>query len=98
MAGRGAHAGTAAPAAQGCRELGSRVLEEGCAGSSLPALAGAGESPASTPPIRWELKGCLALRDSAIMLWVVNISLSFLKAKWLLPPEKYINGPSKTLP
>lgn len=36
--------------------------------------------------------------DSAIMLWVVNISLSFLKAKWLLPPEKYINGPSKTLP
>lgn len=50
------------------------------------------------PSVRWELKGCLALRDSAIMLWVVNISLSFLKAKWLLPPEKYINGPSKTLP
>lgn len=54
--------------------------------------------PCQHPSIRWELKGCLALCDSAIMLWVVNISLSFLKAKWLLPPEKYINGPSKTLP
>lgn len=54
--------------------------------------------PRQHPSIRWELKGRMALRDSAIMLWVVNISLSFLKAKWLLPPEKYINGPSKTLP
>lgn len=35
----------------GCLELGSPVPREaGCAGSSLPTLAGAGGSPASTPP------------------------------------------------
>lgn len=46
-AGRGAHAGTAGAAVQGW-ELGSHVPREaGCAGSSLPTLAGAAESPAA---------------------------------------------------
>lgn len=54
--------------------------------------------PVNIPHICLYMKDFTVLRDSAIMLWVVNISLSFLKAKWLSPPEKYINGPSKTLP
>lgn len=74
------------------------LCELGAAGLWGPTAGGGAHEAMRAPQGRVGAGELPARCDSAIMLWVVNISLSFLKAKWLLPPEKYINGPSKTLP